>query len=123
MAFDRDLMRGSLDLMVLSALADGPHYGYLLQKKIRQASGNLVRIQAGTLYPILHRLEQEHAIISRWDSTGGRDRKWYSLTDTGRRMLEKQASQWHAYVECIRRLLHPALAAPGSNALPEPTSS
>ena len=111
MNFDRDLVRGSLDLMVLSALAERPQYGYLIQKRIREASGNLVRIQAGTLYPLLHKLESNGAIKSRWDSATGRDRKWYELTPTGRRMLRDQAGQWQEYVNCIRRLLNPALAA------------
>lgn len=105
MTFGRDLMRGSLDLMVLSVLTEGPLYGYLIQKKLREASGNMVRIQAGTLYPILHRLEVAGAIQARWDDSTGRDRKWYELTDKGRRLLTQQASEWHQYVECIRRLL------------------
>lgn len=111
MTFDRDLMRGSMDLMVLSALAGGPLYGYLIQKKIREVSGNMVRVQAGTLYPLLHRLEDAGAIASRWEALGGRDRKWYSLTEAGQRMLRHEAGQWQQYVECIRRLLKPALDA------------
>jgi PadR family transcriptional regulator, regulatory protein PadR len=110
-AFERDLLRGSIDLMVLSVLAEEPLYGYLVQKKLREASGNLVRIQAGTLYPLMHRLEAAGAVASRWEAVGGRDRKWYALTDTGRSMLRQQAGEWHQYVECIRKLLKPALAA------------
>lgn len=112
MTFGRDLMRGSLDLMVLSALSEGPLYGYLIQKRLREASGNLVRLQAGTLYPLLHKLEAAGAIISRWDTTSGRDRKWYELTDRGRRRLQHQAAEWHRYVDCIRRVLEPALSRP-----------
>jgi PadR family transcriptional regulator PadR len=103
--FGRDLMRGSLDLMVLSILSERPLYGYLIQKRLREASGNLVRLQAGTLYPLLHKLEHAGAIASRWDKTGGRNRKWYELTDRGRRLLERQAGEWHQYVECLRKLL------------------
>ena len=55
--FQRDLVRGSLDLMVLSVLADRSQYGYLIQQRIDQASDGRVRIQAGTLYPLLHKLE------------------------------------------------------------------
>ena len=69
MTFGRDLMRGSLDLMVLSVLADGPLYGYLIQKRLREASRNLVRLQAGTLYPLLHKLEASGAIASGTQST------------------------------------------------------
>ncbi len=110
--FSRDLMRGSLELMVLSVLAEGTQYGYMIQKRIRQASDNQARLQAGTLYPLLHRLESQKVIRSRWDNAGagggGRDRKWYELTAVGRRRLHAQANQWHAYVECVRQLLLPA---------------
>jgi PadR family transcriptional regulator, regulatory protein PadR len=109
--FGRDLLRGSLDLMILSVLADGAKYGYLIQKRIRESSGNLVRLQAGTLYPLLHRLEDDGAIRSRWDASTGRDRKWYELTPKGRKRLQAQAIEWHQYVDCIRALLKPALAA------------
>ena len=111
MKFERNLLRGSLDLIVLSVLTDGPKYGYLIQKEIRGCSGNLVRPEAGTLYPLLHRLEDEGAITSRWDSTTGRNRKWYELTDAGRRRLQRQATQWYEYADCIRNVLKPALAA------------
>ena len=121
MGFDRDLMRGSLDLMVLSVLAEGPKYGYLIQKQIGQASGRLVRLQAGTLYPLLHRLEQAGAITSRWDKTTGRDRKWYELTDAGRGRLHTQASQWEQYAACVRRLLSAALGDLPQTLQPEPT--
>ena len=111
MNFSRDLMRGTLDLMILTVLSDEPLYGYLIQKRVRQASANMVRLQAGTLYPLLHRLEQAGAIVSRWDKTTGRDRKWYELTDTGRRRLQKQAVQWYEYSSCIRQLLKPIMEA------------
>jgi len=113
-------MRGSLDLMVLSVLAEGPKYGYLIQKQIGQASGRLVRLQAGTLYPLLHRLEQAGAITSRWDKTTGRDRKWYELTDAGRRRLQTQASQWEQYAACVRRLLSVAVGDLPQASQPEP---
>ena len=78
--FQRELLRGSLDLIVLSVLADGAKYGYLLQKQIRQASSSRVQVEAGTLYPLLHRLEKGKLIRSKWDSSTGRRRKWYELT-------------------------------------------
>ncbi len=112
MTFGRDLMRGSLDLMILSVLGEEPHYGYLLQKRVHEVSGNMVRIQAGTLYPLLHKLESAGAIHSYWDSSTGRDRKWYEITDKGKRLLQDQATEWHRYVDCIRRLLEPHKLAP-----------
>jgi PadR family transcriptional regulator, regulatory protein PadR len=103
--FDRDLMRGSLDLMVLSVLAEGAMYGYLIQKRLRQASGQRVRLDAGTLYPLLHRLESDKLIRARWDDSAGRRRKWYELTAAGRRSLSQQAAQWKQYAGYMRRLL------------------
>lgn len=109
--FQRELMRGSLDLMVLSVLADGAKYGYLIQKRVREAGGDMVKLQAGTLYPLLHRLEADGAIKSKWDHSTGRKRKWYELTAAGRRRIRDQAAQWDRYVACIRQLLTPALRA------------
>ena len=102
-------MRGSLDLMVLSVLAEGPKYGYLLQQRLRDASNEMVNLQAGTLYPLLHRLEDEKLVKCKWEKTTGRRRKWYELTPTGRARLKQQAHQWEEYAECLRRLLAPVL--------------
>lgn len=107
-----ELMRTSLDLMVLSVLADGPKYGYLIQQNLREASGGLSDAKAGTLYPLLHRLEADGLISSRWDQPAGRRRKWYQLTASGRRRLKQQARQWCEYVECVRRMLGPILNTP-----------
>jgi DNA-binding PadR family transcriptional regulator len=105
--FQRDLLRGSLDLMVLSVLGDQPKYGYLIQKDIRDASGGRVEMKAGTLYPLLHRLELEKLIRSRWDESTGRKRKWYLLTAAGQRRLGQHAADWRSYAGCITRLLEP----------------
>jgi PadR family transcriptional regulator PadR len=103
--FQRELLRGSLDLMVLSVLAGGKKYGYLIQKQLRETSGQRVDLAAGTLYPILHTLEDDKLIRSSWDETTGRKRKWYELTAAGHRRLKVQAAEWLDYAECIRRLL------------------
>ena len=103
--FQRDLLRGSLDLMVLSVVSDGPKYGYLIQKQIRDTSRDRVKLAAGTLYPLLHRLEADKLIRSKWDESSGRSRKWYEITAAGRTRLQKQAAEWHDYAECIQQLL------------------
>jgi DNA-binding PadR family transcriptional regulator len=103
--FSGELVRGSLDLMVLSVLMQGAQYGYSMQQRLRDATGGRVPLPAGTLYPLLHRLETEKLIRSRWDETTGRRRKWYEITKTGRARLGSQAGQWFAYAECIRALL------------------
>ena len=111
-----ELLRGSLDLMVLSVLTGGSRYGYALQRSLRERSGGAVEVQAGTLYPLLHRLEQDGLIASRWEGGpedgGGRRRKWYDLTPAGTARLRDRAAEWYAYVECVRGMLEAALGAP-----------
>ncbi len=104
-----DPFRGSLDLMVLSVLAREKAYGYRIQQQLIQASEGAVNVQAGTLYPLLHRLEGDKLIRCRWDDSTGRRRKWYELTATGRRQLDRQARQWNDYAECLRKMLSPVL--------------
>jgi len=113
--FSRDLLRGNLDLVLLSVLADGPKYGYLIQKRIEEQLGSDLKIQAGTMYPLLHRLEAEKLIRARWDDAAGRPRKWYEITAAGRREVQRQALDWRRYVESMGRLLLPVLQT-----LPEP---
>ena len=91
--------------MVLSVLAGGKKYGYLIQKEVREASAARVDLPAGTLYPLLHKLEDEGLVRSSWDDTTGRQRKWYDLTAAGRKRLSVQAQEWTDYAACIRQLL------------------
>jgi len=109
MDFNANLTRASIDLVVLAALAEGSAYGYLLLKRIHDASRSRHRVTAGTLYPILHELESEGAVSSRWESVGERRRKWYDLTAKGRRRLQQDADEWRAFVSYVERLLRPAL--------------
>lgn len=103
--FERDLLRGSLDLMVLSVLADESQYGYSIQKRLNSVSLGKVKLPAGTLYPLLHRLESEKLIKSKWDDSTGRKRKWYELTAKGKKRLTAQANQWHQYAQCMSDLI------------------
>jgi DNA-binding PadR family transcriptional regulator len=98
--------------MVLSVLAGGKRYGYLIQKQVREASSSRVDLAAGTLYPLLHRLEDEGLVRSSWDDRTGRQRKWYELTAAGRRRLSAQAQEWADYAACIRQLLAMAQVKP-----------
>lgn len=116
--FGPDLVRGSLDLMLLSVLAEGPKYGYLLQQRLKEASRSMVDMKAGTLYPLLHKLEDEKLIRSRWEEVGGRRRKWYELTARGQKRLGQQAQQWRLYAETVGRLLADAGFPPTNEAWP-----
>jgi PadR family transcriptional regulator PadR len=115
-AITRDLLRGSLELMVLSDLNSGSRYGYQILQSLRQRSGGRVDLKAGTLYPILHKLERDHCVESWWDESTGRDRKFYALTDKGRAHLKDHASEWLDYVECVLGLLGPVIGARGVKA-------
>lgn len=106
-----ELIRGSIDLMVLSALSDGAKYGYLIQQRLKESSGKLVDLKAGTLYPILHKLEQDKFVKSRWDDSTGRRRKWYELTVSGKKRLIHRATEWRNYVDCLENILNPVLTA------------
>ncbi len=108
-ALNPELVRGSIDLMVLSVLSEGAKYGYLIQQSLRESSGALVDLKAGTLYPILHKLEQDKFVRSKWDSSTGRRRKWYELTAAGRKQLLRRAQQWQDYVACLQTVLNPVL--------------
>ena len=103
----RDLFRGSLDVMVLAVLADGKQYGYSIQKRVKEASGQMIK--AGSLYPLLHRLEADGLVKATWESKTGRDRKWYTLTAAGQRQLKTTAADWQAAFARMSALVLPAL--------------
>ena len=103
--FQRDLLRGSLDLMVLSVVSRQSQYGYSIQKHLNLATDGQVVLPAGTLYPLLHRLESKKLIRSRWENSSGRRRKWYEITARGKTTLNQQAGVWQQYVECVGSLL------------------
>lgn len=106
-AINPELLRGSLELMVLSTLSGGKRYGYLIQSTLRDSSRELVDLKAGTLYPILHKLEKEGFVRCHWESETGRRRKWYELTAAGRKQLKSRTDEWRRYVECLCRILGP----------------
>lgn len=111
MLFDRDLLRGSLETMVLSVLSSGDRYGYEIQQELRRVSNSRIEIKAGTLYPLLHKLERSGFVESRWDDTTGRDRKWYKITASGTQRLTTAAREWADYARCVAALLQPILGS------------
>jgi DNA-binding PadR family transcriptional regulator len=120
LAFARDLLRGSIDLLVLSDLSSGERYGYQILTSLREISNGRIDLKAGTLYPILHKLERAGMVASRWDDTSGRDRKWYALTQRGRARLRDDTREWLDYTACVRGVLAPVLEALAPPAAPAP---
>jgi transcriptional regulator len=90
-----DLIQGTLDLLVLKTLARGPIHGWGIAKRIEELSDEVLSVGQGSLYPALHRLEQQGWILSEWkDSDLGRNAKFYSLTREGRKQLEIELKSW-----------------------------
>ncbi len=90
-----DLVQGTLDLLVLKILALQPLHGWALSQRLKQVSGDVLQVSDGSLYPALHKLEQEGWIQSEWKPTeNNRRAKFYSLTRLGKRHLEQEAANW-----------------------------
>jgi PadR family transcriptional regulator, regulatory protein PadR len=90
-----DLVQGTLDLLILKTVALEPRHGWAIAKRIRQISGDVLQVTQGSLYPALHRLEQQGWLKATWVSTeSGRDAKVYALTAAGRRQLAKELESW-----------------------------
>ena len=90
-----DLVQGTLDLLILKTIALEPMHGWAIAKRIQQVSGEVLQVQQGSLYPALHRLEQQGWIKAKWDeSETGRQAKFYSLTAAGRKQMESESANW-----------------------------
>ena len=97
-----DLLRSSLDLLVLKALSWGPMHGYAISEWIESATASLLLLEEGTLYPALHRLERRGWITSEWGvSANNRRAKFYKLTTAGRARFRAEAPLWHRHAEAI----------------------
>ena len=91
-----DLVQGTLDLLILKTLSPGAMHGWAIAKRIQQISGEVLQVQQGSLYPALHRLEQQGWIEAKWaESDTGRQAKFYSLTAAGRGQLEIETANWN----------------------------
>jgi transcriptional regulator len=101
-----DLVQGTLDLLVLKILALEPLHGWALSQRLKQVSGDVLQVSDGSLYPALHKLEQQGWIRAEWKPTeNNRRAKFYSLTRLGRRHLEKEAASWERISAAISGVL------------------
>jgi PadR family transcriptional regulator PadR len=90
-----DLVQGTLDLLILKIVALEPMHGWAITQRLKQLSGDVLQVSDGSLYPALHKLEQEGLIEAEWNITeNNRRAKFYSLTRLGRKRLEKETEQW-----------------------------
>lgn len=106
MAKKSDLLQGTLDLLVLKTLAQGPMHGYAIAQRILLTSRQVLEVQQGSLYPALHRLERKGLVASEWcEAESGRMAKVYALTRTGRQQLEEELEEWARYTSAIQWVL------------------
>lgn len=105
MARELDLVRGTLALLILSTLELEPRHGVAIADRIEQVTRGAFRVGAGSLFPALHRLEQEGLIAGEWTLAGGRRTRTYRLTATGRRQLAAHRRDWQRAVQAVQLVL------------------
>ena len=101
-----DLVQGTLDLLIMKMLALEPMHGWAVSQRLKQVSGDVLQVGDGSLYPALHKLEQEGWIKAEWaPSENNRRAKYYSLTRIGRRELEKETANWSRLSAAITQVV------------------
>lgn len=101
-----DLLQGTLDLLLLKILALEPLHGWAVSQRLKQVSGDVLQVSDGSLYPALHKLEQEGWIAAEWKTSElGRRARFYSLTTVGRRHMEKEAANWDRLSSAISHVV------------------
>jgi PadR family transcriptional regulator, regulatory protein PadR len=103
--FDRELKKGSAELLILSLIEARPRHGYEISKLIENRSGGALSFHVASLYPLLYRLEKRGWIKGQWvEKAGQRRRRYYKLTPEGRKVLKAQRSAWESFVAAISRI-------------------
>ncbi|HTU46303.1 MAG TPA: PadR family transcriptional regulator [Bryobacteraceae bacterium] len=101
-----DLPQGTLDLLILRTVALGPQHGWAISERVQQLSSNVLRIQQGSLYPALHRLERRGLIKAHWGvSDNSRRAKYYELSKAGRKQLEVETDTWQKLTAAVAQVL------------------
>jgi len=104
-----DLVQGTLDLLILKTISLQPMHGWAIAKRIQQISSEVLQVQQGSLYPALHRLEQQGWIRAKWaESETGRRAKFYSLTAAGRKQMETETANWNRLSAAINLVVREA---------------
>ena len=106
-----EFLQGTLDMLVLRTLAPGPLHGYGIAQAIRRTTDAAIQVEAGSLYPALHRLEKKGWLAAKWEPASKdqkREFKYYRLTVAGRKQLMAEESKWKQMVDAIARVMWPA---------------
>ena len=106
MKIGKELMKGSIPMLLLSLLSRGDMYGYQMIQQMKLISKDTFELKEGTIYPILHSLENDGAVEAYWqDSADGRRRKYYRITEDGRQLLNDKRREWTLYSEAMELIL------------------
>ena len=105
----KDLLHGTLDMLILRTLQWGPQHGYAIGQTIRAQSSDVLQVEAGSLYPALQRLAKKGWVTAKWGMTEANQRaKFYRLTPEGKKQLAREESRWTQLVNAIARVMNPA---------------
>jgi len=105
---ERKLVQGTLELLILRTLRQGPLHGHGIARHIQHTSEDVLQVEHGSLYPALHRLEKDGCITAKWEpSERGREMRMYRLTPKGRKQLSVEQGQWDELVKAMARVLKP----------------
>jgi transcriptional regulator len=102
---DTNFLNGTVELMLLAVINEGPSYGYEITQSVLNRSGGRFDVKEGSLYPALHRLERGKLLQSYWTEHEGRRRKYYRLTPAGRKALAARRTEWQSFSEGLRGVL------------------
>ena len=106
MPVNKELMKGSTSILVLSLLSRNDMYGYQITQILKEETENVFEMKEGTLYPLLHNLENENAIEAYWkDADNGKRRKYYHITNTGKKLLEEKKREWDMYSGAVNSVI------------------
>ncbi len=106
MKINKELIKGSTSILVLSLLEREAMYGYMIIQRLKLASGDVFELKEGTLYPMLHALENSGAIEAYWvDGDSGKRRRYYRITEEGRGLLKEKKAEWETYTGAVNHVL------------------
>ncbi len=112
MAYERELLKGNTDFMLLVLLGEQPRYGYQLSKEVKARSMGYFSFKEGTLYPALHRLEHAGLVTARWEaSPSGQQRRYYHITVKGLKAVKNRMRSWRSFASALDLVLQPITAS------------
>lgn len=109
MAVEKSLLSGSTAMLILKLLEEKEMYGYEMIETLRERSENVFELKAGTLYPLLHSLEEKGALESYENEVGGKIRKYYRITKAGKKQLQEKTKEWKEYSRAVANVLGGAI--------------